>query len=95
MYLDKALRFDDSGECAKKDQWNQPYTIQMVEATGTNPNNGAIMFISNGKDSEFSGTNDEHLDNYALVVTYYNGQIETKTIGFSTNIESETKKVES
>ena len=42
------------------------------------------MFISNGKDS----TLDETEDNYALVVTYYDGQIESETIGFSTNIES-------
>ncbi len=84
MYLDKAIRFDDSGECAKKDQWNQAYTIQMVDSSDGNANNGAIMFISNGKDSVL----DETDDNYALVVTYYDGQIEAETIGFSTNIES-------
>lgn len=84
MYLDKAIRFDDSGECAKKDQWNQAYTMQMVASSDGNDNNGAIMFISNGKDS----TLDETDDNYALVVTYYDGQIESETIGFSTNIES-------
>ncbi len=84
MYLDKAIRFDDSGVCAKQDQWNQPYTIQMVASSDGNDNNGAIMFISNGKDSVLSETD----DNYALVVTYYDGQIEAETIGFSTNIES-------
>ena len=89
LYLDKAIQFDKGTlECAKKDQWNQPYTIQVVESEDGNPNNGAIMFISNGKDSMISGTDDEHLDNYALVVTYYDGQIESETIGFSTNIES-------
>ena len=84
MYLDKAIRFDTDGECAKQDQWNQPYTMQMVASSDGNENNGAIMFISNGKDS----TLDETDDNYALVVTYYDGQIESETIGFSTNIES-------
>ena len=84
MYLDKAIRFNDSGECAKQDQWNQPYTMQMIASSDGNENNGAIMFISNGKDS----TLDETADNYALVVTYYDGQIEAETIGFSTNIES-------
>ena len=90
LYLDKAIQFNkDTLECAKKDQWNQPYTIQVVESEDGNPNNGAIMFISNGKDSMISGTDDdEHLDNYALVVTYYDGQIESETIGFSSNIES-------
>ena len=88
MYLDKAIRFDDDGECAKQDQWNQPYTMQIVASSDGNPNNGAIMFISNGKDSMISGSDNEHLDNYALVVTYYDGQIESETIGFSTNIES-------
>ena len=84
MYLDKSVRFDTTGACAKLDQWNQAYTIQMVESSDGNANNGAIMFISNGKDSVL----DETHDNYALVVTYYDGQIEAETIGFSTNIES-------
>lgn len=87
LYLDKAIQFDkDTLECAKKDQWNQPYTIQVVKPTGTgiNPNNGAIMFISNGKDSLM----DPEEDNYALVVTFVDGQIESETIGFSSNIDS-------
>ena len=86
LYLDKAIQFNASGECAKKDQWNQPYTIQIVKPTGTgiNPNNGAIMFISNGKDSLLS----EDGDNYALVVTFVDGQIESETTGFSSNIDS-------
>lgn len=92
LYLDKALQFTasgasaTSGTCAKEDQWNQPYTIQVVKPTGTgiNPNNGAIMFISNGKDSLLN----EDDDNYALVVTFVDGQIESETIGFSSNIDS-------
>lgn len=86
LYLDKAIQFDTSGECAKQDQWNQPYTIQIVKPTGTgiNPNNGAIMFVSNGKDSLLA----EDDDNYALVVTFVDGQIESETIGFSSNIDS-------
>lgn len=86
LYLDKAIQFDTSGECAKQDQWNQPYTMQIVKPTGTgiNPNNGAIMFISNGKDSLM----DPEEDNYALVVTFVDGQIESETIGFSSNIDS-------
>lgn len=88
LYLDKAIQFDkSSGECAKDDQWNQPYTIQMIKpaaGTGVNPNNGAIVFVSNGKDSLI----DEADDNYALVVTFVDGQIESETIGMSSNIES-------
>ena len=84
LYLDKAIKFDTSGVCAKADQWNQKYTMQIIESDDGNKNNGAIMFISNGKDSTLTETN----DNYALVVTYYDGQIESETIGFSSNIES-------
>jgi len=87
LYLDQAMKFDQTtAQCAKKDQWNQCYTIQVVKPTGTgvNPNNGAIMFISNGKDSLIT----EDDDNYALVVTYIDGQIEAETIGFSSNIDS-------
>lgn len=85
LYLDKAIQFNSSGICAKKDQWNQPYTIQVVKPEDGNPNNGAIIFISNGKDSLIA----EDADNYALVVTFVDGQIESETIGFSSNIESE------
>lgn len=85
LYLDKALQFT-AGTSAKKDQWNQPYTMQIVKPTdsGVNPNNGAIIFISNGKDSLIN----EDADNYALVVTFVDGQIESETIGFSSNIDS-------
>lgn len=89
LYLDKAIQFDKtSAECAKEDQWNQPYTIQIVKpaaGTGVNPNNGAIIFLSNGKDSLL----DEADDNYALVVTFVDGQIESATMGLSSNIESD------
>lgn len=86
LYLDAALKFDSTGNSAKEDQWNQPYTIQVVKPSGTgvNPNNGAVIFISNGKDSKISGD----ADNYALVVTFVDGQIESATTGFSSNIES-------
>ena len=85
LYLDKAIQFNkDTLECAKKDQGNQPYTIQVVKPEDGNPNNGAIIFISNGKDSMIA----EDADNYALVVTFVDGQIESETIGFSTNIDS-------
>lgn len=83
LYLDKALQFDD-GVCAKADQWNQKYTMQIIESDDGNKNNGAIMFVSNGKDSLIT----EDADNYALVVTFVDGQIESETIGFSSNIES-------
>jgi len=88
LYLDKAMQFDDTTtKSVKKDQWNQQYSIQLVMPTGTgvNPNNGAIMFVSNGKDSLM----DETDDNYALVVTYVDGHIESETIGFSSNIDSD------
>ena len=86
LYLDKAIQFKTDGNCYKQDQWNQPYTMQIVKPTGTgiNPNNGAIIFISNGKDSLM----DPEEDNYALVVTFVDGQIESETIGFSSNINS-------
>lgn len=84
LYLDKAIKFDTSGVCAKQDQWNQNYTMQIIESSDGNKNNGAIMFISNGKDSVLNETE----DNYALVVTYYDGQIEAETIGFSSNIDA-------
>jgi len=84
LYLDEAIQFNDSGECAKADQWNQKYTMQIIESSDGNKNNGAIMFVSNGKDSLIT----EDADNYALVVTFVDGQIESETIGFSSNIES-------
>ena len=85
LYLDHAIQFDD-GTCAKNDPWNQAYTMQLVKPTGTgvNPNNGAIIFVSNGKDSLLN-TED---NNYALVVTFVDGQIESETVGFSSNIDS-------
>ena len=89
LYLDKAIQFSTTGSCAKQDQWNQPYTVQVVKQTGSaganiNPNNGTIIFISNGQDSFKSKTD----DNYAIAVTYVDGQISSETIGFSSNIDS-------
>lgn len=85
LYLDAALKFDTSGSSNKEDQWNQPYTVQiMKDSSDSNPNNGAIVFISNGKDSIISDAD----DNYVLAVTYVNGRIETETAGFSSNIDS-------
>ena len=84
LYLDKALQFTN-GTSAKKDQWNQEYTVQLAKPDSAgNPNDGAIIFISNGKDSVLS--QDE--DNYALAVVFIDGQIESSTIGFSSNIEA-------
>ena len=91
LYLDKAMQFADDGTCAKDDQWNQPYSIQIVKPEGAdvNPNNGALMFVSNGKDSLLS----EIEDNYILAVTFVDGQIEVETTGFSSNIDSEAINV--
>ena len=92
LYLDDALKIewdstDSLAKSAKEDQWNQPYTVQIIkDADDTNPNNGVLVFISNGKDSVIDGAND---DNYAIAVTFVNGQIETETVGFSSNIESD------
>ena len=47
------------------------------------------MFISNGKDSIIDDSASGDNDNYALAVTFVNGQIETETVGFSSNIESD------
>ena len=86
LYLDDALKFDDTGVSNKDDQWNQPYTVQIIkDAADSNPNNGVLVFISNGKDSVI----DDEDDNYAIAITYVNGQIETETVGFSSNIESD------
>lgn len=91
LYLDDALKVewdatDSLAKSAKEDQWNQAYTVQIIkDASDTNPNNGVLVFISNGKDSVI----DEDDDNYALAVTFVNGQIETETVGFSSNIESD------
>ena len=95
LYLDDALKVewdstDSLAKSAKEDQWNQPYTVQVIkDAADTNPNNGVLVFISNGKDSiiedDAAGSN----DNYAIAVTFVNGQIETETVGFSSNIESD------
>lgn len=86
LYLDDALKFDSTGSSNKEDQWNQPYTVQVIkDASDSNPNNGVLVFISNGKDNVIG----EDDDNYALAVTFVNGQIETETVGFSSNIESD------
>lgn len=91
LYLDDALKVewdatDSLAKSAKEDQWNQAYTVQIIkDASDTNPNNGVLVFISNGKDSVI----DEADDNYAIAVTFVNGQIETETVGFSSNIESD------
>lgn len=86
LYLDDALKFDSTGISNKEDQWNQPYTVQILkDESDSNPNNGVLVFISNGKDSII----DTIADNYVLAVTFVNGQIETETVGFSSNIESD------
>lgn len=85
LYLDKAIQFSTAGTCSKQDQWNQEYTIEVAQvADGSNPNNGAIIFVSNGKDS-FKNKTD---DNYTIAVTYVDGQISTATSGFSSDISS-------
>ena len=94
LYLDQALQFNGtSAESAKEDQWNQPYTIQLVKpatGSGVNPNNGAVIFISNGKDS----LQEETDDNYALVVSFVDGTISSATIGLSSNITSDFVELE-
>ena len=96
LYLDGAMKFSyDStksvASCAKNDQWNQKYTVQMVKVDDDpNPNNGALIFICNGKDSVLS--TDE--DNYALAITFVDGLISAETIGFSSNISSDEIKLE-
>ena len=95
LYLDEAVQFSydatsSVASCAKNDQWNQKYTVQMVKKSGdTNPNNGAIIFICNGKDSDLS-TDD---DNYVLAVTFVNGLISAETTGFSSDILSDDIEV--
>ncbi len=85
QYLDHELHFDVSGESLQSDPWNQKYEIQLVLDTGVdaNPNNGAIMFISGGKDGAIDGNND-----YVIAVSFADGVISSETSGFSSNIES-------
>ena len=85
QYLDAALQFDTTGKCAQTDPWNQNYTLQIVTptGTGTNPNSGAIMFLSGGKDSKLDGTGD-----FAIATVFDDGKISSATSGFSSNITS-------
>lgn len=83
-FLDKGVKFEESGECLKQDPWNNAYTVQVIKEDGVNPNNGAIIFISNGKDGKISTAD----DNYAISVIFYNGRIISATTGFSKNINS-------
>lgn len=86
MFLDGGLKFNSAGNCAKEDPWNGTYTVQIMKPTGTgvNPNNGAVIFICNGKDGKLDATD----DNYAVAVTFCDGEIDSATTGFSSNIES-------
>ena len=85
QYLDAALQFDTTGKCAQTDPWNQNYTLQIVtpSGTGTNPNCGAIMFLSGGKDSKLDGTGD-----FVMATVFDDGKISSATSGFSSNITS-------
>ncbi|MCR4719096.1 MAG: type II secretion system GspH family protein [Firmicutes bacterium] len=86
MYLDNAMQFETTGDSTKADPWNQEYSVQIIKPSSVgNTNNGAIVFVCNGKDSLKSADS----DNYVLVVTYVDGQIESETTGFSSNIESD------
>lgn len=91
LYLDKAMQFEDD-TCVKNDPWNEPYTMQIArpEGTGVNPNNGAIIFVSNGKDTLRNTTD----NNYVLVVTFVDGEISAETLGFSSNIVSNDISIE-
>ena len=85
QYLDAALQFDTSGKCAQTDPWNQNYTLQLVmeSGSGVNANNGAIMFLTGGKDSKLDGIND-----FVIASVFGNGRISSATTGFSSNITS-------
>lgn len=85
QYLDHELHFDTSGICSQSDPWNQEYEAQLVLQSGAdaNPNNGAILFISGGKDGVIDGDND-----YVMAVSFANGVISSQTSGFSSDIES-------
>ena len=92
MYLDGALKFDTTGKSAKKDQWNQEYTVQIVKPTGAaNANNGAIIFLSGGKDAVLSGTE----DNYAFAITFVDGQIESSKIAAISGADAASMSVAS
>ena len=80
-YLDEDLKFSTSGECLKKDKWNNTYTVQLSATAGTN--NGAIVFLSGGKDMKLNGEGD-----YAIATTWCDGIISTASSGFSDNTAS-------
>lgn len=85
QYLDHELHFDTSGASSQSDPWNQKYELQLVLHTGAgaNPNNGALLFISGGKDGIIDGNND-----YVMAISFANGVISSETSGFSSEIES-------
>lgn len=86
LYLDDDMQFNTSGSSLKDDPWNQWYDVQIAkDSDSDNPNNGAIIFLSSGRDGLFFKTE----DNYALTVAFVDGKIMTETIGFSTNIDSD------
>lgn len=84
MYLDNALKFDEDGVCTKNDPWNTKYTVQVIKPESGNYNNGALVFICNGKDGKLRTVD----DNYTVTVMYYDGEIRSATEGFSSNVES-------
>ena len=83
LYVDPAMVFSATGECAQNDPWNKPYTVQVVGATAGN-NNGGVIFLSGGKDGVLDGKND-----YAIGVVFVDGALSTSTTGFSSDIKSE------
>lgn len=80
-YLDEDLQFTTTGECLKKDKWNNKYTIQLSASSGTN--NGAVLFLSGGKDMSLNGEKD-----YVIATTWCDGIISTASSGFSENTKS-------
>ncbi len=80
LYLDDTMDFDSATALsAMDDPWNESYKVTVSAEAGKN--NGKILFETGGKNQTIDGKND-----YAALVTFTDGVIESATAGFSSNI---------
>lgn len=90
LYLDEAMKFDETGKSALSDPWNKLYTLQFAQdATNGAGNNGGIIVCSGGQDGILNGTDETTGENndYVIAVLWKDGYTHTATTGFSSNIE--------
>lgn len=85
-YLDHALQFSE-GTCNQKDAWHSNYKLYTSAKKGSS--NGALTFVCSGKNTTPSVASTATVttdDDYIITVTYKNGEINTWTSGFSSDI---------